>query len=71
VNDFVPVVNSGESLPEEDGDEADADDAADHAQQDPDQVGLRGTHHPTLLLNQFLLKNCLSLEFFKNNLKYI
>jgi hypothetical protein len=57
---FVPVVNGGESLPEEDGDEADADDAADHAQQDPDQVGLRRTHHSTLLLNQFILKNCLS-----------
>ena len=32
-----------ECLPEQEGDDADADDAADHAQQDPDQVRLRRT----------------------------
>jgi hypothetical protein len=43
-------MDGGESLPEEDGGEADEDDAADHPQQDPDQVRLRWTFQQTFLL---------------------
>ena len=39
-----------EGLPEQERDDADADDAADHAQQDPDQVRLRWTLQQPLLL---------------------
>jgi len=43
-------MDRGESLPEQEGDDADADDAADHAQNDSDQVRLGRTFQQPLLL---------------------